>query len=290
MFYVGTDLKYFWFQKYYGKDNAVGNAETNYENGNINTINQWYTDGDVIYICSDGNFSTTDPVSYMAWDEDSQTVKDVEGGCIGYFQVDSTNYAAMDFDGVAIGSGAYAPGETEPSGVFTCIVVDGTVEFTNRITVAGTANVVLKDGAALTAGKGVEVNSGSTLNIYAQSNGENMDKLIANGPVAHAGIGSSDQNNSGGIYVHGGNITATSASTGAGIGGGRYGSGTVTIYGGDITATGGSADPGSGYNGHRVNGGGAGIGNGAYEVSGGTVTILGGNCVLLQEDLRQHMV
>lgn len=85
VFYVGTDLKYFWFQKYYGKDNAVGNAETNYENGNINTINQWYSDGDVIYICSDGNFSTTDPVSYMAWDEDSQTVKDVEGGCIGYF-------------------------------------------------------------------------------------------------------------------------------------------------------------------------------------------------------------
>lgn len=164
------------------------------------------------------------------------------------------------------------------------------MEFTNRINVAGTANVILKDVAALTAGKGVEVNSGSTLNIYAQSNGENMGKLIANGPVAHAGIGSSDQNNSGGIYVHGGNITATSASTGAGIGGGRYGSGTVTIYGGDITATGGSADPGSGYNGHRVNGSGAGIGNGAYEVSGGAVTILGGNCVLLQEDLRQHMV
>ena len=198
----------------------------------------------------------TDPVSYMAWDEDNETVKEVEGGCTEYTIVESTTTAFED--------GKW-------------YVVDGTVENSNRITVSGTANVILKDGAALTAGKGIEVNSGSNLNIYAQSDGENMGTLIANGSVACAGIGSANNTNSGGIYIHGGNITATSESTGAGIGGGRFGTGTVTIYGGKINATGGGVDPASGYEGRRINGGGAGIGNGAYEVSGGSVTILGGN-------------
>jgi hypothetical protein len=43
-----------------------------------------------------------------------------------------------------------------------------------RITVQGTVNLILCDGAKLTAIKGLSVISGNTLNIYAHSNGANM--------------------------------------------------------------------------------------------------------------------
>ena len=194
-------------------------------------------------------------VPYMAWDEDSETVKEVESGCEEYTAVES-------------GTTAFEDGKW--------YVVSDTVEVSDRIIVNGTANLILCDDTTLTAGSGIEVNSGNTLNIYAQSSGDNMGKLIASGTYAFAGIGSCNNTNSGEIYIHGGNITATSASTGAGIGGGRFGTGTVTIYGGDINATGGDIDPPSGYAGRRMQAGGAGIGNGGYEVQGGSVTILGG--------------
>ena len=150
-------------------------------------------------------------------------------------------------------------------------VVNSGVTVSNRITVTGTANLILCDGCSLTAKKGIQVSEGNTLNIYAQS--ENSGSITATGPKAGrgAGIGGNNadgQRNAGHIVIHGGNITANweQDCNSAGIGGGQNGTGgTIDIYGGKITATG---------HGHY----GAGIG-GAGSGSSGTITIYGGNIV-----------
>ena len=47
-------------------------------------------------------------------------------------------------------------------------VVNSSVVVDSRITVSGTVNLILCDGASLNAKKGIQVNSGNTLNIYGQ--------------------------------------------------------------------------------------------------------------------------
>ena len=153
-------------------------------------------------------------------------------------------------------------------------VVSGTVELSS-VTVSGNVNLILTDGCTLTVngGKnatlgGILVTGSSSLNIYAQSEGDTMGRLISNGSGYCAGIGgncgNSDANKDcGTVTIHGGNITAIGGDDAAGIGGGTtLGSGgTVNIHGGIVSATG--------------TGSGAGIGGGKYG-SGGTVTITGG--------------
>lgn len=168
----------------------------------------------------------------------------------------------------------------------TCIVVDGTVRtwsedqwyvvtgdvtIKKRITVSGTANLILMDGATLTAEKGITLSSGNTLNIYAQKQGTGA--LIATGSGSDAGIGGVDTSDSvktcGTLNIHGGQITATAGGAWcAGIGGG-FGKdgGTVTIYRGTVTATGGN------YSGAGI---GAGGDSGNRNGKGGTVYIYGG--------------
>lgn len=51
----------------------------------------------------------------------------------------------------------------------------------DRVMVSGTVNLILCGNAALTAEKGINVAPGNTLNIYAQSTGVDMGKLIATG-------------------------------------------------------------------------------------------------------------
>lgn len=146
---------------------------------------------------------------------------------------------------------------------------------TQRIIVNGEVNLILCDGAELTASEGITVaedtstgtSTIATLNIYGQSEG--TGKLFAgttNGEDKtaqdrSAGIGG-EQNGSGGtITINGGTITVN-GNSGAGIGGGYGGSGgTITINGGDVKAKGSA--------------GGAGIGGG-YNQAGGTITISGG--------------
>ena len=136
------------------------------------------------------------------------------------------------------------------------------VTISSRITVSGTVNLILCDSTTLKATKGINVRSGNTLNIYAQSDGKSQGALQAT-TSDHSGIGSDLRQNSGTITINGGMITATTSDWGAGIGGGNKGSnGTVTINGGIVTAT-----CNSGY--------GAGIGGGESG-SGGTVIINGG--------------
>ncbi len=117
----------------------------------------------------------------------------------------------------------------------------------SRITVSGTVNLILKDGTTLDAQKGISVDSGATLNIYAQSKGDGAGKLIAKGDVGAAGIGGGYRGAGGTVTINGGIIEATGDSGAAGIGGGFEGAGgTVTINGGTGTATGGERGAGIG--------------------------------------------
>ncbi|MCR5725084.1 MAG: hypothetical protein K6G80_08375 [Treponema sp.] len=140
----------------------------------------------------------------------------------------------------------------------------------DRITVSGDVSLILSDEATLTAEKGISVSTGSSLTIYAQSEGTGT--LIATGGSEDTGIGGvhggqEDAKIGGAVTIHGGIITATAGSPwAAGIGGAYIRtSGTITIYGGEVTATGA--------------GDGAGIGGGGGSDSAGdgsTVIIYGG--------------
>ena len=150
------------------------------------------------------------------------------------------------------------------------VVPAGGVTVVSRITVSDTVNLILTDGATLTATKGIEVPGTATLNIYAQ-NGETGTLFAGteNGTTATltasdnaAGIGGGLSENTGSINIHGGKITAMGGYA-PGIGGGYYKNygGTIVIYGGEINATAGSQS--------------AGIGS-ASGNAGGSVTIYGG--------------
>ena len=184
------------------------------------------------------------------------------------------------------------------------VLVDGTYDLPSSLkNVSGTlycegdVRMILADGAKLSAS--IEIKSGATLYVYAQSNGDQKGKLIAHGAGSAAGI---FVQQSGVLEVHGGDIDAKGGEadfmgegSGAGIGGSHNESaGTITIYGGSVTAKGGkdAAGIGSGEQTRgNVNGGvlnvyggivkaeggehGAGIGGG-QDASGATVTIYGG--------------
>ena len=171
-------------------------------------------------------------------------------------------------------------------------VVSGRVTISDRIIVTGTVHLILMDGCALTASKGIQVYKYNSLTIYGQSAQTGSLSAIATS-ANDAGIGGGYWEKSGTITINGGNITAQSSSTdGAGIGGGGYSwGGTTIINGGSVIATGsdGGAGIGGGWNGSggtiTINGGsvtatggkyGTGIGGGYY-AGAGTITINGGS-------------
>ncbi len=149
------------------------------------------------------------------------------------------------------------------------------VNINERITVNGVVNVILCDKTILNANKGIAVEEGSTLNIYAQSMGSDAGILVAKVEGSEfedisAGIGSAHNGkNAGTVTINGGNITASGYNGGAGIGGyiGTAG-GTVTVNGGSVTATGGNLGAG-------IGGGESGAG-GTVTINGGSVSALGG--------------
>lgn len=152
----------------------------------------------------------------------------------------------------------------------TWYVVKGDVRIKTDVVVDGTVNLIICDGAKLTVTEGISVVKSDVLNIYAQSDGNNMGVLNTTGSGRRAGIGGDEMpNDCGTIYIHGGRITATGGQDksdedvgGAGIGGGYDAAGgNVTIYGGVVTAKGGANA--------------AGIGSG-FQHKGGNVTIYGG--------------
>ena len=123
------------------------------------------------------------------------------------------------------------------------LVKDAGVTASNRLTVNGTVNMILADGASLSVPKGITVHSGNTLNIYGQAGGTGSLNATVYSDN-NAAIGTENNYNTGNktlgtITIHGGNITATnSTSWSAGIGGGvGGGGGSIAIYGGTVNAT-----------------------------------------------------
>ena len=143
-------------------------------------------------------------------------------------------------------------------------IVRGTVDITDIITVKGTVNLILADGASLTSRECL-VNSGNALYIYAQSSGASMGSwTLKSGLGTNAALGGKRGEGAGRIVINGGSISAsvTGSKFAAVIGGGNGGAaGEIIINGGSVQVSG--------------SGTGAGIGGGA-EGAGGSVTINGG--------------
>ena len=103
---------------------------------------------------------------------------------------------------------------------------------------------------------GIDVGPGSSLTIWAQSNGDAIGALVAVGGDGQSGIGGTDDEAGGMVTVYGGAVSATGGIGGAGIGGGTGGSGgDFTFRGGMVTAT---AGTGAQAIGHGVGGDGEG--------------------------------
>ena len=136
-------------------------------------------------------------------------------------------------------------------------------------------NLVICDGATLEGG--IDIDEGATLNIFAQSDGDNMGKIVAQRLGPSAGIKVPE---SASLFIHGGDIDAKGGDygflnegSGPGIGGMRKESGgSVTIYAGKVSATGGkdAAGIGNGEQWRKATNG------GSLTVYGGTVTARGG--------------
>ena len=125
-------------------------------------------------------------------------------------------------------------------------VVFGNITNNNRLTVSGSVNLILCDGATLNATKGIAVGGNNSLTIWAQSHSDCRGKLTARANYNNAAIGS-NQLGVGIIVINGGEITATGGSYGAGIGGGLHSSaGSITINNGKVSATGGTNAAGIG--------------------------------------------
>ena len=89
-------------------------------------------------------------------------------------------------------------------------VVSGDVYIYNRITVTGTVNLILCNGKTMSAQQGITVESGNTLNIYAQSLDDSVaGNLSAQGSNGCAGIGGGNGGNGGTVTINGGNVTVT---------------------------------------------------------------------------------
>ncbi len=159
-----------------------------------------------------------------------------------------------------------APVTWGEAGKETWYVVAGTdVQLSKGAICQGTVNLILADGAKLTATgsgeignwenstPGIEVSGGgNSLTIYGQT--AQSGQLIANGGAKCAGIGGRENGDGSNITINGGVVTATGMYA-AGIGGGYGGDGFgITINGGTLTAYGnGASGIGGGYEGSAYN-------------------------------------
>ena len=176
------------------------------------------------------------PISYI--DADGHTVNDF------------TDYTPLENCYTELPEGTYFVGKN--------------TTVSSRIELGGTVNLILGDGATLTAEKGIHVAEYNTLNIFVQSAGTGaLTASVASGTAI--GADNSDSSiglrQAGTIRIYGGIITANTGAFSSAIGGARgVGSGDIYIYGGTVTATAGEL--------------GFAIGSGSF--GGGTISILGG--------------
>lgn len=143
-------------------------------------------------------------------------------------------------------------------------VVTGDVSITGNngkgaVIVNGDVKLILADGASLTVDGGINVSSGNTLTIYAQSTGDNMGKLTSSA-TSRAGIGANWDSTAGTMVFNGGRLSFTGAN---GI---NTGNGVLIVNGGVVDAVsngnGDAAIGGEGWN----------NGAGSITINGGTVT------------------
>lgn len=154
-------------------------------------------------------------------------------------------------------------------------VVDSDVTISSRLTIQGNVHLVLKDGAKLTAEKGISVTGGRSLTVYGQY--RNTGKLIATSNESNdAGIGGTwDDLSFGSVTINGGDIDAQGGdyAAGIGLGCGINNFDSININGGKVNARGGVAAAGIGGGGgtsglidHKI----------IVTINGGTVTAEGG--------------
>ncbi|MBO5494740.1 MAG: hypothetical protein J5964_03370, partial [Eubacterium sp.] len=220
--------------------------------------------------------ATAQPVSYKAASVNATT-----------HEVTFTDASCDDYTVVTASTTTFEDGKW--------YVVNENVTLNGSVTVNGAANLILADGATMTAGQGVIVPSTSSLTIYGQTNGTGT-LTATGGSYGAAGIGGNNADN-GPITINGGTVNATGGTSAAGIGGGSMGNGgAVVINGGTVTATA-TEDGGAGIGGGdnsatcnvTINGGtvnaatlatnntaNAGIGTSGWSANGGSVAINGG--------------
>ncbi|MBQ2050066.1 MAG: hypothetical protein II493_06675 [Spirochaetales bacterium] len=144
------------------------------------------------------------------------------------------------------------------------------VKIDGRITVTGNVRLLLSDGMRLNASYGITVNAGSSLTIDGGAKGTGELDATSQDPYQAAIGGGARFEACGTVVINGGQITAQSNRSGAGIGGAGDGAGgTITINGGNIMADG-------AYYGAGIGGGHCAAG-GTVTINGGTVTAVGGD-------------
>ena len=201
-----------------------------------------------------------------SWDPEKPTAKGIsknESYTFTYEKMDSESLDYVDAEGTPANSPvAFEPvkASDNPSviwgenGKTIWYAVTEDVTINKYVYVRGNVNLILCDGKTLTAKKGVSVDEGSSLTVWAQSGG--TGKLYAgttNGTDTTcndgiAGIGGS-VGKSGAITINGGTVYAMGGKYAAGIGGGNgYDSGAVIVNGGMVYANGTVRAIGDGYN------------------------------------------
>lgn len=204
----------------------------------------------------DGN-----PVVSLGIVEDDVTFDGTDGRIVPSTVLTEGDVAYLDWNaaqrkmvGATVAAGDYVriTGETTTFEDGKWYVVSDDVAVNGRITVNGTAHLILGDGCSLTVGSGIWIDVGRSLTVYGQAAG--TGRLTATGVGKSAGIGGTndknwkDGGNSGNITVNGGIVTAIGGEEGgAGLGGGLCGdSEAIAIRGGMVTARGGKEAPGIG--------------------------------------------
>lgn len=199
---------------------------------------------------------------------DAETNLCICGAWRGSYQAcdeNGRNWETKEISGVRVLTNA----ESLRDGGIYVLCGDTTLSKTDSVRIQKDLTLILADGANITANGGLRVNEAGSLTIYAQSAGDNMGKLTANGGYLAAGIGGNSSDAPGPIKIYGGEINANGGAEAAGIGGGSdCAGGELTIYGGKVTAIGYQYTPGIG-------------GGESYEGTnaGGTVTIYGGTVI-----------
>ena len=103
-------------------------------------------------------------------------------------------------------------------------VVNSNVTISSRVTASGTVHLILCDGCTLNAVKGINVATGNSLTIYAQSEDPAtmgvLNSRTSDDKSGTAGIGGNDGKAAGTIVFNGGKITAQGSTDRNGAGGG----------------------------------------------------------------------